>query len=142
MNASSEQIAFLSVLIVGVLLVVALLRPQLSDIQRRVATLARLEAKLDLLMKHAGIQYEPYKDLPGDVVDALQRGEKIEAIKRYRARISSKRCSGGPEADRFDVGVEPRIKRQRSERNPVSIGSELALARDGIRHRGVALRDL
>ena len=44
MNASSEQIAFLSVLIVGVLLVVALLRPQLSDIQRRVATLARLEA--------------------------------------------------------------------------------------------------
>jgi ribosomal protein L7/L12 len=85
MNASSEQIAFLSVLIVGVLLVVALLRPQLSDIQRRVAALARLEAKLDLLMKHAGIQYEPYKDLPGDVVDAVQRGEKIEAIKRYRA---------------------------------------------------------
>jgi len=81
MNASSEQIAFLSVLIVGVLLVIALLRPQLSDIR---GALARLESKVDLLMKHAGIQYEPYKDLPRDVVDAVQRGEKIEAIRRYR----------------------------------------------------------
>jgi ribosomal protein L7/L12 len=82
MNAASEQVAFLSVLIVGVLLVVALLRPRLSDLR---GALSRLEAKVDLLMKHAGIQYEPYKDLPRDVVDAVQRGEKIEAIKRYRA---------------------------------------------------------
>ena len=84
MNASAEQIAFLSTLIVGVLLVLALLRPRRSDIRRQVATLTRIEAKLDLLMKHAGLQYEPYKNVPHGVVDALQRGEKIEAIKRYR----------------------------------------------------------
>jgi ribosomal protein L7/L12 len=31
-----------------------------------------------------GIEYVPYSDLPPNVIDALQRGKKIEAIKHYR----------------------------------------------------------
>jgi hypothetical protein len=48
-------------------------------------TLSRLEAKLDTLLKHQGIQFDPYGDLPAPVLDALRRGKKIEAIKEYRA---------------------------------------------------------
>ena len=46
--------------------------------------LSRLEAKLDVLLKHAGIQFDPYADAPQPVIDALRRGKKIEAIKEYR----------------------------------------------------------
>ena len=48
-------------------------------------TLSRLEAKLDALLKHQGIRFDPYSDVPARVVDALSRGQKIEAIKEYRA---------------------------------------------------------
>ncbi len=49
--------------------------------------LQRMDKKLDLLLKQAGIEFDPYypyKDLSGDVADALRRGQKIEAIKYYR----------------------------------------------------------
>ena len=47
--------------------------------------LSRLEAKLDALLKHEGIRFDPYGDAAPRVVDALRRGEKIEAIKEHRA---------------------------------------------------------
>jgi hypothetical protein len=47
--------------------------------------LSRLEAKFDALLKHQGIKFDPYADVPPPVIDALRRGEKIEAIKEYRA---------------------------------------------------------
>jgi hypothetical protein len=54
------------------------------DRQTRSA-ISRLEAKLDLLLKNAGLNHDdPYADLPPGVVDALREGNKIEAIKRYR----------------------------------------------------------
>jgi ribosomal protein L7/L12 len=34
-------------------------------------------------VKHANIEFEPYRGLAPEVVDALQRGKKIEAIKSY-----------------------------------------------------------
>ena len=46
--------------------------------------LSRVEAKLDALMKHEGIRFDPYSDVPPPVVDALRRGKKIAAIKHYR----------------------------------------------------------
>ena len=46
---------------------------------------AKLDAKLDALLKHAGISFDPYKEVPPAVAEALQRGKKIEAIKHYRA---------------------------------------------------------
>lgn len=57
---------------------------RLDQIQRRVALLHRLESKIDLLLRHADIKYDPLKTLPKDVIDALTAGEKIKAIKLYR----------------------------------------------------------
>lgn len=56
----------------------------LFQVQKRVTTLTRVEAKLDLLLRNAGLQYDPYADLPAPVAEALRRGDKIEAIKHYR----------------------------------------------------------
>jgi len=53
--------------------------------KRNSRTVARLEAKLDALLKHAGIRFDPYADVPPSVIESLQRGKKIEAIKAYRA---------------------------------------------------------
>jgi hypothetical protein len=39
-------------------------------------------------LKHAGIEYTPYTNLPPNVIDALRRGKKIEAIKHYRNATS------------------------------------------------------
>ena len=52
------------------------------------AKAARLVAtgrKLDALLKHHGIRFDPYGEVPQPVLDALRRGKKIEAIKEYRA---------------------------------------------------------
>lgn len=46
--------------------------------------LARIERKLDILLQHHGLEYEPFDGLPEPIRDALRRGRKIEAIKLYR----------------------------------------------------------
>jgi ribosomal protein L7/L12 len=56
----------------------------LADLQARVAALHRMEAKLDLLLKHAGIAFEPYANVPAELRDAVEQGRKIKAIKLYR----------------------------------------------------------
>lgn len=68
--------------IAAVVVVFVLLR--LVAIERRIAALWRVDAKLDLLLEQAGIEFDPYKELPRQVTEALQRGEKIQAIKHYR----------------------------------------------------------
>jgi ribosomal protein L7/L12 len=74
---------FLLGLVVGGLLVAIVLR--LTSGERHVRVPARLEAKLDALLKHQGIQFDPYADAAPSVADAVRRGKKIEAIKEYRA---------------------------------------------------------
>lgn len=76
----------------------------LNRIAARVATVSRIEAKLDLLLKQAGLHYDPYKDAPAAVVDAVRRGQKIEAIKRYRELTSV----GLKEAKDYVEGVQAR----------------------------------
>jgi hypothetical protein len=44
----------------------------------------RVEAKINLLLEHAGIEFDPYRGLPQEVADALRGGEKIQAIKLWR----------------------------------------------------------
>src|ERR1700719_88235 len=56
----------------------------LADLQARVAVLHRMEAKLDLLVEHAAIAFEPYANVPAEVRDAVEQGRKIKAIKLYR----------------------------------------------------------
>jgi ribosomal protein L7/L12 len=67
------------------ILAVGLLQKEIIGLQRRMASVARLEAKVDLLLKQAGITYDPYKGVSREITDAVQRGRKIEAIKIYRA---------------------------------------------------------
>lgn len=64
---------------------ILVLGTKIADLQRRASALSRIEAKLDMLLKHAGIeQYDPLADLPSPVAEAVRRGEKIRAIKCYR----------------------------------------------------------
>jgi ribosomal protein L7/L12 len=73
---------FLIALGIGVLFALLIAAAQARERQRR--RLARLEAKLDALMKHTGARFDPYAGLSPKVADALQRGRTIEAIKEYR----------------------------------------------------------
>ena len=63
---------------------IALLFIRLSALERRMNRLSRLDAKVDALLKNAGIQFDPFDDVPADVREALERGETILAIKRLR----------------------------------------------------------
>ena len=64
--------------------VIAYLFIRLSTLERRLNRLSRLDAKVDALLRDAGIRFDEYHDVPADVRDALERGEYILAIKRFR----------------------------------------------------------
>lgn len=63
---------------------IALLFIRLSALERRLNRLSRLEAKVDALLQHAGVEFDPFRDVPSDVQEALERGQTILAIKRLR----------------------------------------------------------
>lgn len=69
-------------LLVGVIAVVILVR--LARVERRLARLSRLDAKVDALLEAAGVRFDAMRDVPPDVREALERGETILAIKRFR----------------------------------------------------------
>lgn len=87
-----------------VLVVVWSLRLYLDGVSTRVASVSRIEGKLDLLLKQAGLTYDPYKNLSPLVADAVKRGKKIEAIKCYRAESGA----GLKEAKEFIEEVQRR----------------------------------
>ena len=58
---------------------------RVASLEQQVRALSRLEGKLDAILKHQGIRFDPYSEVPQPVLDALRRGKKIEAIKEYRA---------------------------------------------------------
>lgn len=74
-------------IVVSVLIVIGttLLSVKLSALEQRLNRLSRLDAKVDALLKHAGIQFDGLQDVPLDVREAIERGETILAIKRFRA---------------------------------------------------------
>jgi ribosomal protein L7/L12 len=84
----SEATALLATLILVLFLLISLLGRRLINMERRLAALIPINAKLDLLLKAARLEYDPLANLPGDVVKALQAGQKIEAIKCYREAMS------------------------------------------------------
>jgi ribosomal protein L7/L12 len=78
----NEQL-LLGLVVAAALIAVTIVAGMASGEYQRHA-LSRLEAKLDALLKHEGIQFDPFSDCPPAVVDALRRGKKIDAIKAYR----------------------------------------------------------
>ena len=73
---------------VVILLLAVVLAVRRTHFHRTIADLAkrqsRSEAKIDLLLKHAGLNYDPHANVPPGVVEALRAGRKIEAIRQYR----------------------------------------------------------
>ena len=70
--------------LVIVLMAAAIVLARIKALEGRLSTLSRLEAKVNALLKHSGIRFDPFQDVPPAVVAALARGKKIEAIKEYR----------------------------------------------------------
>jgi hypothetical protein len=71
----------------------------IDDLRKRTRRLGRIEAKLDLLMRNASIEFRPYEGLPAQVAHALNRGEKIEAIKILSLRRRNQ-LEGSKKSDR------------------------------------------
>lgn len=63
---------------------VGLLFVRLLAIERRLRRLSRIDAKVDALLRSAGVTFDEFNDVPADVRDALERGKTILAIKRFR----------------------------------------------------------
>ena len=63
---------------------IALLFIRLSSVERRLNRLSRLDAKVDALLRHSGVEFDAFQGVPADVQEALERGETILAIKRFR----------------------------------------------------------
>jgi ribosomal protein L7/L12 len=65
-------------------LAIAVLFTRLAAVERRLNRLSRMDAKIDALLKNAGIHFDPFQDVPADVREALERGATILAIQRHR----------------------------------------------------------
>src|SRR5438128_1361599 len=72
--------------LVGVLVGVgtAILFSRLAAIERRLNRLSRLDSKVDALLRASGIKFDELQDVPADVREALEQGQTILAIKRFR----------------------------------------------------------
>jgi hypothetical protein len=58
---------------------------RMGALERRLDFLSRLDAKLDALLRHAGVEFDPLGKVAPDVVDALKKGNRREAVKRYQS---------------------------------------------------------
>jgi ribosomal protein L7/L12 len=58
---------------------------QTLTLQKRLRQLSKVDAKLDALLKQAGIKFDPFEHAQQEVIDALKSGNKIEAIRLYKA---------------------------------------------------------
>jgi hypothetical protein len=73
-----------AILLCGIIMLLFFRGLELDQLRKRLAALSRIEGKLDLVLQHAGLKYVPYANMPAPVIDALQSGNKIQAIKLYR----------------------------------------------------------
>ena len=60
--------------------------PHVAALRKRIT---RVEGKLDLLLKEAGLEYDPFADVPEDVADAVRSGKRMLAIELYRKATGS-----------------------------------------------------
>jgi ribosomal protein L7/L12 len=56
----------------------------LAAIESRMTVVVRMEQKLDLLLKQAGVTYDPHANISPEIMEALHQRRKIKAIKLYR----------------------------------------------------------
>jgi len=80
----TDQLFVLGLCAIVLIILVMGMGMRLLKIEQRVTRLSGMDARLDLLLKHFGIEYAPDKNVPPAVVNALREGRTIEAIKLYR----------------------------------------------------------
>ena len=95
----------LALIVLCACVVFVLIQLRFNALAGRIAALSRLEAKVDLLLKNANIKYDPAASVSDDVIEALRRGAKIEAIKRYREQTGA----GLKEAKDFVEALQNRL---------------------------------
>jgi hypothetical protein len=76
----SEVLALGLVIGVGFFVILA----RLSVVERKLARLSRLDAKLDALLQASDVTFDAMRDVPPGVREALDQGETILAVKRFR----------------------------------------------------------
>lgn len=81
---STELLLPFIALFIPLVIGLSMVRVTTSTIEKRLRALWQVDAKLDLLLQHAGIQFDPYRNLPAAVTDAMRQGERLRAIKLYR----------------------------------------------------------
>jgi len=67
-----------------IVLVLCLIYVRVKQLESRFTGILRLNAKIDALLTSTGIRFDFLTSLPDGVAQALESGEKIQAIKRYR----------------------------------------------------------
>jgi ribosomal protein L7/L12 len=68
---------------VAIIVAIGVTFVRLAELEKRLTALLHLDAKLDALLEHAGIQFDLLGSLPEGVVEALERGSKLEAVRHY-----------------------------------------------------------
>lgn len=108
--ASFGWIEFVVLAVILFLLVSVVLR--LIKMRSRLGgTLSRIESKLDLLLRQAGVEFDPYANLPREIADAARAGQTIQAIKLYRQFMDRQSSGVGlREAKDFIEDLQRRIK--------------------------------
>jgi ribosomal protein L7/L12 len=102
---SETVLVILLILVAGA--VVVSVQTRLAAVHRRLDRLSRIEGKLDVILKHLGLQFDPLREIPVEVIAALREGRKIEAIKRYRE------ATGAGLAEAKDQ-IEEALRRERT----------------------------
>lgn len=100
-----SEALLVTVVVVLACAVIVSVQTRLLALQRRLDRLSRMEGKLDAMLKHAGIRFDPLDGLPKEALAALRQGRKIDAIKHYR------QATGAGLAEAKDV-IEEALRRE------------------------------
>jgi ribosomal protein L7/L12 len=84
----TEAVIFVAFVVIALTLAFGV-RIVLADIEARMAIIHRIECKIDLILQHAAIRFDPYANVPPEVAAAVQQKRKIKAITLYRRKTGT-----------------------------------------------------
>jgi hypothetical protein len=106
-EGGDEMIGFeWSIADIFLVLILCLIYVRVKQVEGRLAGILRLDAKIDALLSSSGVQFDFQTNLPDGVAQALESGEKIQAIKHYRRATGA----GLEEAKEFIEFIQRREK--------------------------------
>lgn len=71
----------LGFLVVVILVACLLVYNEVDSVSKRIRT---IDHKLNFIIDHLGIEYDPFKKMPSELVQLLNSGNKLKVIKLYR----------------------------------------------------------